>query len=109
MPSFARKPKPAPGAPGRVQRTKPLTPTMGETLEKLEFARMRCYRVGYAHTPAGPFTHRGTIEALWRAGLVDYSKIGGMGAHITREGIAALKEFRNARAFLAAEMEGAEF
>jgi hypothetical protein len=78
------------GAPRPAEWTgKPPSPEMVRALEALKAGSMEPFRVGYAHDFRGPFFHKGTIEGLWKRGLVDYSAVVKC-AFITRAGLSWL-------------------
>ncbi len=72
----------------------PITAEMARALEALKRSSMDRWRRGYADSPRGPFFALGTIDSLWKRGLVDFSPVIKR-AYITGEGLKALDDWRD--------------
>jgi len=74
-------------------RGAPISAEMARALAALKGGSMDRWRVGYAHSPRGPFFARGTIDSLWKRGLVDFSPVIKR-AYITAEGLKTVADWR---------------
>ena len=86
----------------RLPFTRPLTLAQFEALEILERKDLKCYRFGFAVSPAARGFHRHTIEGLFARGYAEFRREPFTRAQITREGRAALAARRRAPATEAA-------
>ena len=71
---------------------KAITPEMARALTTLRTGSMERFRRGYALELCGPYFELGTIDGLWKRGLIDYSPVSKR-AFATREGLKALAEW----------------
>lgn len=88
------------GLAGRLLAARLRAPTDAQLLclEALaEAGQFTCFRRGYARRPSGPWWQFGTIDGLWKRGLIDYSP-GYRVIYINRAGRQALAAAQQALA-----------